>query len=134
MEARSEQIIPCISPVARPRALLHLVEGMEQRQATHGALIPQAGHSSIGGIENQGIMDAITAIRRVTLILMHRGFVVMSANLVWRTPRIVIKGVPKCNELGGVETQRIVTTEHIEHIHFVKIHGVKVEWAIRRPL
>jgi hypothetical protein len=107
---------------------------MEQCQATPDAVIPQARPSSIGGIENQGIMDAMTAMRQVALILMHRGFVVLSANLVWRTPRIVIKGVPKCGELGGIEIQRTVTAEYLDRILFVKIRGVKVEWTIRRPL
>jgi len=134
MEARSEQIIPRILPVARSRTLLHLVEGMEHGQANHDALITHAGPSSIGGIENQGIMDAITAMRRVALILMHRGFVVLSVNLARRAPRIVIKGVAKCDELGGIETQRIVTTEYIDRILSVEIHDVKVEWTIRRPL
>lgn len=133
MRINHEKTIACIPPVAGSRALLHLVEGMEQCQENSGAMTA-AVHPSIGGVENQGMMDALTATRRVAVILARRGFVVLDARVGWRNSRITIEAIPKCAELGGIEIQRVVTTEFDEETMGVNIHGVQVEWVSRRPL
>ncbi|SEO65310.1 hypothetical protein [Nitrosovibrio sp. Nv6] len=132
METNHEQIVTGVSIMAGSRPFLHVVAGMAEREEIPCTLTAKI-HPSIGS-ENQGMMDALTASKRVATILAHRGFVVLEAHIGWRNSRIAIEAAPKCANLGGAEIMRVVTAEFDERTMSVSIHGVQVEWIMRRPL
>lgn len=92
-------------------------------------------HPSIGGARNQGVMDAMTALRRTVTALMHRGYVVLGAELGWRNARVTIEPCGRCRDLGGaLVRRRTVPGEFRERTWCASIDGVQVEWTKRQPL
>lgn len=92
-------------------------------------------HCSIGGPRNQGVMDAMTALRQTVTVLMHRGFVVLGAEFGWRNARVTIEACGRCRDLGGaLVKRRTVPGEFRERTWCASIHGVQVQWTSRWPL
>lgn len=132
METNHEPIIACVPPVAGSRPVLHVVERMAHRKEDPRSVMEAKVHPSIGGEENQGMLDALTATRRVAVILMHRGFTVLEGRIGWRNARLSILAVPRCEDLCGTEIKQWVTDDLDERTLCVNIHGVQVEWVVAK--
>ncbi|SCX40582.1 hypothetical protein [Nitrosospira sp. Nsp1] len=132
METNHEPIIACVPPVAGSRPVLHVVERVEQRKENPRPVMGAKVYASIGGAENQGMLDALTATRRAAVILAHRGFTVLEGRIGWRNARLSIEAIPRCADLGGTEIKRVVSDDFDERTLCVNIHGVQVEWVVAK--
>lgn len=125
---QNEEIAAGIPPLAGSRPQLHLVERMDQRQAA-AASVNERVYPSVGGETNQRMLDAMTASKRVAVILARRGYSILKARVGSRNARLTIQAVPRCSALGGVEIRRMITNGSCERTMGVSIHGVQVEWT-----
>lgn len=88
---------------------------------------PPAVPPSIGK-ENQPVIDAIVNVKRVALMLAHRGFRVLDIYIGQRNPVIVINPSKRCESLGGTLKKRSRMKNCLVLTYVTVIDGVQIEW------
>lgn len=101
---------------------VQVIKGTEPQQ-------PPAAPPSIGQ-ENQPVIDSITNVKRVAVMLAHRGFRLLDIYVGNRNPVIIINPSRRCAQLGGTMIKRTRMQNILVLTYTVNIEGVQVEWMV----
>lgn len=104
---------------------VRVIKGTEPQQAQQ----PPAAPPSIGQ-ENQPVIDSITNVKRVAVMLAHRGFRLLDIYIGNRNPVIIINPSKRCNSLDGTMIKRTRMQNCLVLTYTVNIEGVQVEWMV----
>ncbi len=82
------------------------------------------------GMENQSVIDAIINVKRVAVMLAHRGFRVLDIYIPMgqRNPVIVINPSKRCESLDGTLIKRSRMKNCLVLTYAAFIDGVQIEW------